>query len=207
MNDQPQRNMNIRPKYKILWLMLIITSGLNVGCASTGQVMSPNDSASKHYWQISVTRTTVFSGDIESVFQGITPENILPQVLTGYGPIPAVSGTTGHEGDWGKPGAFRIVQLTDGTSAKEQLTHFDEPSHFAYRVWDFDNKLFQELADGGARGEWKFEQVGDGTAVQWTYSFYTSSRLATIPLSFMAKVFWRGYMDVCLNNYHEILDA
>ncbi len=164
-------------------------------------------SSNQDFHPLSITRSATFPGEPESVFAQITPQDILPKVLTGFGPIPAVVGTTQHQGNWGQPGAFRVVCMKDGSTVKEQLTAFDRPHGFAYRVWDFDNKLIRFLADGGTQGQWQFHPLGDSTRVRWTYTFLTSRRLRSLPLALIINVFWRGYMDVCLKNFQKMISA
>ena len=77
--------------------------------------------------EVSITRRAVISGSPEAVFAFITAEDVLPKVLTGYGPLPAVVRTSGHTGNWDIPGSARVVHLADGTSVREQLTHYVSP--------------------------------------------------------------------------------
>lgn len=43
---------------------------------------------------VAVTRQAVIPGKPEAVFRFIAAEDVLPKVLTGYGPLPAVVGTS-----------------------------------------------------------------------------------------------------------------
>lgn len=129
---------------------------------------------------------------------------MLPKVLTGYGPLPGVVRTSDHTGPWDRPGSARVVHLADGTTVREQITDHEGPRFFAYRVWAFDHPIVRRLA-AHARGEWTFEPVPGGTQVQWTYTFSAKSRWTVLPLSAIARLLWRGYMDVCLDNAARIL--
>jgi hypothetical protein len=151
-----------------------------------------------------ITRTAVIAAPLEQVFTFITAEDVLPKVLTGFGPLPAVVGTSGNTGPWHQPGSSRVVHLADDTTAREQVTHFTALRGFAYRVWDFGNPVVRTLATQ-ARGGWAFEAVARGTQVSWTYTFTARNAAAALPLSGMTQLLWRGYMDVCLANTKRLL--
>ncbi len=200
MKHQPHLMMKLRNRAAaFLFAVVLMTASLNA-------LSRPAHKDIQLVYGVSITLETVYTRDIETVFGQISPEDILPKVLTGFGPIPAVVGTTGHEGTWGEPGAFRIVLLADGSTTKEQLIQFKQPEYFSYDVWDFNNPIIKTLADRGAKGEWRFTTVEGGTKVQWTYTFYTSNPLSKAALYLMVDLFWRGYMQVCLENFHEIIE-
>ena len=154
--------------------------------------------------QVAVTRQAVIPGTPEAVFRFISAEDVLPKLLTGYGPLPAVVGTSDNTGPWDRPGSARRIQLADGTTVREQVTDHDGPRFFAYRVWEFGNPIVRTLANE-ARGEWTFAAAPGGTQVTWTYTFIAKNSLAAVPLSGIAQWLWRGYMDVCLDNAVRIM--
>lgn len=154
--------------------------------------------------EVSVSRTTVLPGRIKDVFDFIAAEEVLPKVLTGYGPLPAVVATSGLTGPWSSVGSQRVTHLADGSTAREQVTHYERPGRFAYRIWEFDHPILKRLATSG-RGDWTFEQLPQGTRVVWTYTFTATGPLAALPLSGVAQLLWRGYMDVCLENADRLL--
>lgn len=154
--------------------------------------------------QISITRSMIIPRAPQVVFAFIAAEDVLPKVLTGYGPLPAVVRTSKNTGPWDQPGSARIVHLADGNTAREQVTFYNAPHRFAYRVWDVSHPIVGTLANE-ARGEWTFEPHPDGTLVTWTYTFSAVNALASVPLTVITKIFWRGYMDVCLDNAKRLL--
>lgn len=153
--------------------------------------------------RIAITRRAVLDGDLDSVFATVTSEDILPKVLTGYGPLPAVIDTSDLTGPWDVPGSIRTVHLADGSSVREQLLRREEPTHFAYRVFDFRHPILKRLAREGL-GEWWFSADDKGVAVKWTYTFAAKNPVAAMPLWLMGNLFWRGYMDVCLHHLQAI---
>jgi Polyketide cyclase / dehydrase and lipid transport len=149
--------------------------------------------------EISITRTALIPGAPEAVFAFIAAEDVLPKVLTGYGPLPGVVRTSDHTGPWDQVGSARVVHLADGGTAREQVTLLESPRRFAYRVWDISNPIVKTLAVE-ARGDWTFVAVGQSTQVNWTYTFVAKNAFTAVPLLLIARVLWRGYMDVCLDN-------
>lgn len=130
-------------------------------------------------------------------FQHIAP--IDPRALfTGYGPLPAVTGTRNQTGAWDTPGQTRTVALSDGSSAQEGLEHYHPAEYFSYTVDGFTGGL-QWLATG-AHGAWWFDPQAGGTqtAVRWRHAFHARSKWAAPVLWLMAHMLWRGYMRKAL---------
>ncbi|MBC7649624.1 MAG: SRPBCC family protein [Vitreoscilla sp.] len=94
--------------------------------------------------------------------------------------------------------------MGDGSTKREQVTHFEPSKRFAYRVWEFGNPLVRTLATG-ARGEWTFSPATGGTLVTWTYTFTAKNSVTALPLSGITQILWRGYMDVCLENSTRLM--
>ncbi|WP_174243263.1 SRPBCC family protein, partial [Beijerinckia sp. L45] len=92
----------------------------------------------------------------------------------------------------------RTVHLTDGSTAHEQVTDYDRPSYFAYRVSEPSFSLRYLMID--AVGEWWFTPGKGGTHVRWTYTFHARGMFTKLPLAMFGSTQWSGYMDVCLKN-------
>lgn len=176
------------------------------GCANTPTTGQENPTMPKetNNLDISITREALIPGSVDAVFTFIAAEDVLPKVLTGYGPLPAVVSTSDHTAPWDQPGAARVIHLRDGSTVREQITQHQAPDYFAYRVWDFGNPIIRALAQG-AEGEWTFTAMENGTHVRWTYRFRAKNRLAALPLAGIVHILWRGYMDVCLENSQRIM--
>jgi hypothetical protein len=115
----------------------------------------------------------------------------LTRIFTGFGPLPAVVGTRGQTGGWDHPGAARTVLLGDGSEAREELTAYDPPSHFAYRLSGFTGPL--RLLVEGVHGAWWFTpNAGGGTGVRWTYAFRPRPGRGLIVRAVVAPL-WRAY--------------
>jgi hypothetical protein len=140
--------------------------------------------------KVPVTREVIVPGRIGDVFDFIAAEDVLPKILTGYGLLPGVAGTSDISGPWDQPGSHRLVHLADGSTVHEGLTDYDRPSYFAYRVSDPSFALKHLMTE--ARGQFWFEAVDGGTKVKWTYTFQARNRLAKIPLTPFVKTQWKG---------------
>jgi Polyketide cyclase / dehydrase and lipid transport len=128
---------------------------------------------------------------LEQTFGAIAPID-LPVIFRGFGPLPAVLATREQTGDWDHVGATRVVELADGSEARERLTAYDRPDHFAYRVGPFTGPIRRVV--GHADGAWWFTATYDGaTDVRWTYVFRPRRRLAAPLVRLAVAPLWRAY--------------
>jgi hypothetical protein len=91
--------------------------------------------------------------------------------LPATGALPGVIGTTQlTRGVWGDPGARRIVHLSDGASATEQILEMIPGEWFRYQVWDYTTPAARPIAF--AIGEFRYVPVdAQRTEIVWTYAF------------------------------------
>lgn len=88
--------------------------------------------------------------------------------------LPGVSGTVNlTTGSYGKPGARRLVCLTDGSITVEEVLLTESNSdgqRFRYVVWGYTSPKFRDVAY--AVGEFlRTQPAPDKTNVKWTYRF------------------------------------
>lgn len=139
---------------------------------------------------IPVTVETTVSTDAATAFAVIAPID-LSLIFHRFGPIPAVSGTREQTGGWDHVGARRVVELSDGSEAREELTSYDAPDHFGYRVGSFTGPLRRVVEH--ADGAWWFSPSGAGaTHIRWTYTFEPKGALAPVVRLVLAPL-WRAY--------------
>ncbi len=100
---------------------------------------------------LSATVCTEVVGNREDVFEYTVPVD-LTSIFTGYGPLPAVTGTESQTGHWDGENQTRTVILSDGSSAREMLTKYDYPTYFSYTVSEFTG--FLGILVASATGEW-----------------------------------------------------
>lgn len=139
------------------------------------------------------------------LFDVVVAEDVLPRVLHRVGPVPGVIGTRDLTGPWDTPGSQRTVQLQDGATVREQLTRFERPAHFEYRVDRFTGP-FARLVDH-ASGVWHFSATADGSAFTWTYRFQARSRLATPVLGLITATVWARYMERCADACTQLAEG
>jgi hypothetical protein len=181
------------------WPLALFSAALLGGCASIKAIDTTTQEGPMRTHEVSITRQAVIPGTPEAVFAFISAEDVLPKVLTGYGPLPAVVKTSENTGPWTVAGSARLIHLADGSTVREQVTQYEPSNRFAYRVWNFGNPVVRGLAKD-ARGEWTFSPAPGGTLVIWTYTFTAKNAATALPLSGITQILWRGYMDVCLEN-------
>lgn len=152
----------------------------------------------------STTVKIKINADTKTVFAQTVPID-LSIIFKRYGPIPAVVKTVPAAGAaWDKSGLVRQVFLADGNTARETLTKVDAPLFFSYKVFDFTNfiNIFAEYA----AGEWHFQTNDSATSVRWTYTFTARNALARLPLLFIIKTFFRGYMKQAMKLLKEHIE-
>jgi hypothetical protein len=118
----------------------------------------------------------------------------LEDILHGYGPVPAVTGTSAQTGPWDVVGSSRTVHLSDGSQASERVTRADAPHVFGYTVSGFTNPV--RFLAREARGVWVFAENGE---VRWTYTFDARGPLAAALLAPVVRFAWRGFMRRALD--------
>ena len=139
---------------------------------------------------VAVTVEGRVGAPVDEVFRAIAPIP-LAEIFTGYGPLPAVVRTREQTGSWDQVGATRIVELADGSEASEEITSYDEPSHFGYRLSGFTGIL--RLLVSHADGAWWFTEPEAGTThIRWTYVFEPRPVRATVVRAVIGPL-WSGY--------------
>jgi hypothetical protein len=127
-------------------------------------------------------------------FEIIVPID-LSLIFKGWGPFPAVRGTSNQTGDWDHAGPSRNPDLSDGSTATETLTEYTHGHSFAYELVGFTNVLGRLVA--GVRGEWTFTPDGDGTVMRWTYEFKPLvGRHGLVRIGLAPP--WRRYMQAAI---------
>lgn len=152
----------------------------------------------------STTVEIKIDADIEKVFAETIPVD-LSIIFKRYGLIPAVVKTVPAAGAaWETPGLARHVFLADGNTARETLLKVEAPRFFSYKVFDFSN--FLGRLTEFATGEWHFQADGTSTFVSWKYTFTPHNELSLLPLNFIVKTFFRGYMKQAMRLLKKYLE-
>lgn len=129
----------------------------------------------------------------------------LTHVLRGRGVLPGVRDVIEPSGNWDSAGDSRRVVMTDGSSAKETLTHYNDPDGIAYLIDAFKGPLGNLVTH--STGEWRFSAEADNkTHVEWTFTFHPRSSLTAPLVSFIAKRLWPGYASAALTRVKELAE-
>ena len=130
----------------------------------------------------------------------------LSAVMHRYGPIPGVVGVEDQTGPMHVPGSSRVLLLSDGTTAMEQVTGCDPPKEVNYRL-DQLTGVFRYLVVEAAGQIWFGEPQKDSTRVEWQYSFFGRSWAARVVLKILIPLFWRGFMQAALARSKRLAEA
>ena len=129
---------------------------------------------------------------IDKAFEIIVPIDV-PSILPGYGILPAVVGIESQIGDWDGIGQTRIVRLADDTTAREEITLYQAPHRFGYKVSDWSGPM--KFLARGAKSEWDFRAIADDkTRIEWNYAFAPRSVWTAWLLLPAVQMLWRGAM-------------
>jgi hypothetical protein len=132
---------------------------------------------------------------VERLFDTVVAEDVLPYVLHRHLLVPGVRNTESLSGPWHVPGSTRIVRLTSGAAVREEVTGWQRPSTFSYRVTALPRPLSSLARE--AVGLWSFEGDEERSRLIWTYSFEPAGGWAIPLLRAFVATQWAGYMRRC----------
>lgn len=153
---------------------------------------------------VPVTVETIVSTSPDVAFAAIAPID-LSLMFHRLGPMPGVTGTREQTSEWDRVGARRVVELSDGSEAREEITAHDAPRHFGYRVGSFTGPLRRlvEHADGAW---WFAPSAAGGTDITWTYTFRPRRAAGPIVRLVLAPL-WRAYARRALARGAAVAEA
>lgn len=152
---------------------------------------------------IEVTVTTEIPAPIDDAFAYAVPVDLV-HVMKPRFPAPGVKRVENQTGGWDAAGQSRRIFLTDGSSVFEELTEYERPHQFHYRVSEFTG-LFGRLVHE-ARGRWQFTEASSSSCtIAWTYAFYPKSAIAALLLNVTVRRVWRGVMAAALQQIKDDL--
>jgi hypothetical protein len=158
------------------------------GCAGT----AANSCRDVTEWS-SNTVSIDIDAPLDEVYAFVVAEDAPGKVLRRYGPVPAPKESRIIDGPWERVGARRVVTLDNGGTLEEQITAYDRPALYAYRISDFH--FFVKGFSASGAGVWQFFRTDAGkTRVVWTYTFEPKSRGRRPLLDVGVSWFYRPYM-------------
>lgn len=120
-----------------------------------------------------------------------------------FGPIPPIVRVE-QDGPWGTVGQVRTIHTGDGGEMREELTSLDAPRVFTYVLTPQGGPMKPLV--GRVEGEWRFEPVGTGCRITWSWTVHPSSAAASAGLPVFRR-FWLGYARRGLDRLEELLLA
>jgi hypothetical protein len=118
-----------------------------------------------------------------------------------FGPLPPVRSVDGPE-PWGAVGLARTVRTADGGSMYEEMLAVQRPERFAYRLSRITGALRWLVSS--VDGAWRFEPIGTGTRIEWSWTIHPASRLADAALPIVGKL-WKGYARQSLERLEQLM--
>jgi len=130
----------------------------------------------------------------EAVFDMTARLDGFSRFLHAFGPIPAVRGATIEGGGEPVTGARRLVSMSDGSVMQEDILELTRPRIHRYKWSRGPKPPFSWLVKSG-EGTWTFtpSPEGDGTRVDWSYTFELTSRAAS-PIAALVIAIFRRWM-------------
>lgn len=195
----------MKRKGKIIVISFLFVTGSIINCLS-GQIKE-NRNQTKQMDKLAAahSETFIINAPIEKTYDFIVAEDVLPKILKKYFIIPAVKGSTIHQGDWVTPGSYRTVFFANGDTLKEELTNFDRPVYFAYKVSEFSS--FQRHFASHGIGQWWFTAKDGKTEIKWTYTFYAKSRFKKLFLKPFINHDFKTYMKRSIKLIKEQIES
>lgn len=128
----------------------------------------------------------------------------LPELFNrGFGPLRPVTGVD-QEGLWTRVGQTRTVHTSDGGTATERLVTFNEPHSCTYELSNLTGT--PRLLINRVEGAWRFESVGTGCRITWSWTIYPQSSASALVLPIFGRL-WQGYARLTLDRLEQILLA
>ena len=120
-----------------------------------------------------------------------------------FGPLPPVASVDGPE-PWDTAGLARTVRRGDGGTMYEELLTVERPVQFTYRLDRITGALrwLASSVDGG----WRFEPIGTGTRIEWSWTIHPASNIAGTVLPGL-RWLWQGYARQSLERLEELMAA
>ncbi len=120
-----------------------------------------------------------------------------------YGPLPPISSVDGPE-RWDSAGLQRTIRRADGGTMREELLIVERGVQFTYRLSDITGAL-RWLASS-VEGAWRFEPVGTGTRIEWSWIIHPASDTAGKALPALRPL-WQGYARQALEQLEQLMEA
>ncbi len=151
---------------------------------------------------LTVEQSRTIPVDPAEAFRKTAPMQLPSLFRRWYGPIPPVREVRDQTGDWDRAGQTRTVVLTGAGTMFEELTGYDPPNAFDYRLTRITGPLAPLISRVDA--DWRFQPAGTGTRVSWRWTIVPKTALAAPLLPVLGRL-WRGYAEQTLKELSDQL--
>jgi len=153
--------------------------------------------------------TAIYNCTLERAFKAPVLGD-LTKVHTGFGPLPAVTGTTNDE-NWGKVGAIknilaaRSLTFCGGEVSTDKIVERIENEYWKLQVGNFKTWMFQIWQ---FTVEWATKELGPNLIqIRYSYTVHANGVLL-IPFQWLfAKLFFKRYMRQVLENVRKMAEG
>lgn len=152
---------------------------------------------------LALARSRTYPFPVEAAFDFTLLAPLTALFSRWYGPLPPVTSVDGPE-RWGTPGLARTVHTAEGSKMYEEMLTVERPREFTYRLSKITGGL-RHLASS-VDGAWRFERVGTGTRVEWSWIIHPASALAGMVLPVVGWC-WQGYARQALDQLEQLMVA
>ena len=154
---------------------------------------------------IAVHRSRSYSADADRAFDTVMPMDLSRIFRRGFGPLPAIAGVEGQDGDWSRAGQTRTVLLGDGSRVTERLTAVEPKRRFSYVLTEPTGTM--RFLVSHVDGRWEFSSTpSGGSTVTWSWRLHPRSTAAVPALLLLGRL-WNGYARQALDDLAPVLDG
>lgn len=150
-----------------------------------------------------MSRSRTFPVAADDAFTRMLPMPLEDIFDRRYGPLPPITRVE-QDGAWATTGQVRTIHTSDGGEMREELTSVDAPHRFTYELTPQGGPMKPLVAR--VEGEWRFEPVGTGCRITWSWTIHPTSAAAGVGLPVLRR-FWLGYARRALDHLEELLLA
>lgn len=119
-----------------------------------------------------------------------------------FGPISPVREVRDAPPSWDSTGQSRLVVLTDGSTAREELTSVDPPHGYGYTLGELTGPL--KLLVERVEGRWGVEPVGTGARITWAWTVHPNGPVGELAMP-LFEWLWHGYARQALEELERLL--
>jgi hypothetical protein len=150
-----------------------------------------------------MTRSRTYPVAVDDAFAGTLAVPLEALFSRRFGPLPPIVRVE-QDGAWERVGQVRTIHTGDGGEMREELTSLDAPRVFTYALTPQGGPM-KPLVER-VEGEWRFEPVGTGCRITWSWTVHPTSGAAGAGLPVFRR-FWLGYARRGLDRLEELLLA